>query len=950
MHQCTKHHRGRLILVVIASSLGSGVMARPTTARGQPAADAGAVAGVEGYLTRVKPLLRSRCYACHGGLKRRAGLRVDTVALMLRGGDSGPAVVQGVAEESLLLDRVSAGDAAERMPPEHEGEPLSAEQIALLRDWITAGAPAPGDEQPEADPRQHWAFRPIVRPPVPRVQRARWGNNPIDAFVARGHERIGVTPQPEASRTELRRRLSLDLIGLPPTAEEIAASRGDEGPGWYERTVERLLNDPRHGERWARHWMDLWRYSEWWGLGDQLRNSQRHIWHWRDWIVESLNADTPYDEMVRLMLAADELRPDDPASLRATGYLARNYFLFNRNQWMDETVEHVGKGFLGLTLNCAKCHDHKYDPISQAEYYRMRAIFEPHHVRVDLVPGEADLARDGIPRAFDGLLDVPTYRFIRSREDNPDRSSPVGPDIPAVLAFEPLRIEPIELPAEAWQPERRPWVAEAYRLGALREVAAAEARIGPAREKLDAAQRGLAGAGPREPGARGAGGTPAGEVTPGVIEARLELRVAELGLAAARAGLQSVQRRAAAMRVSWDRPSRGDGARRGPVEEERKAARTAARAEREHAAARARVALAEAELRRHRAAADQKEAVGREVTSARETLDKAVKSVEEPSERYTRLAGARWTATRFLNSAKDDPEVTFPSRSSGRRRALAKWITDRRNPLTARVAVNHLWARHLGTPLVATIFDFGRKGAPPSHPELLDWLAAELIESGWSMKHLHRLIVESATYRLSSSAAGAEEALAKDPDNIRLWRRTAIRLESQVVRDSILALAGTLDSAMGGPPVPASGQADSARRSLYFFHSNNERNPFLTAFDEAAVKECYRRDQSIVPQQALALTNSRLVLDAARPIAGRLARQLAARGRPEGDDDDAFARLAFVVLLGVEPGEAEGAAMTRAIDAWKGLPEAARGGDATATARANLVWVLLNHNDFVTLR
>jgi hypothetical protein len=260
--------------------------------------------------------------------------------------------------------------------------------------------------------------------------------------------------------------------------------------------------------------------------------------------------------------------------------------------------------------------------------------------------------------------------------------------------------------------------------------------------------------------------------------------------------------------------------------------------------------------------------------------------------------------------------------------------------------VNHIWARHLGTPLVATVFDFGRKGSPPSHPELLDWLAAEFVESGWSMKHLHRLIVGSAVYRLSS--AGAGEALAKDPDDTQYRRRTPGRLESQAVRDSILALAGTLDSSIGGPPVPAPAQASSTRRSLYFFHSNNERNQFLTMFDEALVRECYRREQSIVPQQALALTNSRLVLDAARPIAERLTRRLAALGGPA--DDPAFVRLAFVVLLGSEASEAEAAAMTRALDEWVKLPDAARGGDPTAWARMSLVWVLLNHNDFVTVR
>ncbi|WP_165229188.1 PSD1 and planctomycete cytochrome C domain-containing protein [Aquisphaera insulae] len=864
--------------------------------------------GREDYLSRVKPLLKARCYACHGSLKQKGGLRLDTAELIRRGGDSGPVLGP---EDSLLLQRVSAANPAERMPPEHEGEALTAGQLADLRAWIAAGAPAPAGELPEANPRDHWAFRPIVRPEVPRVRRAGWANNPIDAFVARRHEELGLAASPEASRTELIRRLSIDLIGLPPTPEEIAAFVGDRAPGWYGRAVDRLLADPRHGERWARHWMDIWRYSDWWGLGDQLRNSQKHIWHWRDWIVESLNVDRSYAEMVRLMLAADEIRPDDPDALRATGYLARNYFLFNRNQWMDETVEHVSKGFLGLTMNCAKCHDHKYDPIAQVEYYRMRAVFEPYHVRVDMVPGEPDLGRDGIPRAFDGLPDEPTYRFVRGEENRPDRSAPVGPAVPAMLAFETLKPAAVDLPPGAWQPERRAWVVEAYRAAALAKIAAAEARLDPARAKLAAAGQ-----------------------APGRVEAELELKVAEAVLSAARAEYQSVERRAEAMNA--------DSA---------EVRRRAALAERAHATARARSDLAAAELQRHRAAAGGREAAAKTVASAREALGKAEKAEAEPGETYTKLVGAQWSPTRFKDSSKDDPAVSFPPRSSGRRRALAGWIIDRRNPLTARVAANHIWARHFGTPLVPTVFDFGRKGSPPTHPELLDWLAAELVDSGWSMKHLHRLIVESSVYRLSSttSSTSADDAgAAKDPDNVHLWRRTAIRLESQVVRDSILALAGTLDTAIGGPPVATPDQANSARRSLYFFHSNNERNPFLTTFDEALVKECYRREQSIVPQQALALTNSRLVLDASAPVAARLGRRLAALGGAA--DDPAFARLAFVVLLGAEPSDAEVAAMARALGEWTRLPEAGRAGDAIAWSRANLVWVLLNHNDFVTLR
>ena len=255
-----------------------------------------------------------------------------------------------------------------------------------------------------------------------------------------------------------------------------------------------------------------------------------------------------------------------------------------------------------------------------------------------------------------------------------------------------------------------------------------------------------------------------------------------------------------------------------------------------------------------KAAADKREALQKELKTAQDALEKASKLAAAPvgpQDVYTVLYGAKWTPTRFLSSGKDDPEVGFPSESTGRRRALAEWLTDPRNPLVARVAANHLWTRHLGVSLVPNVFEFGRKGGAPSHPELLEWLASELVDSGWSMKHLHRLIVNSATYRMSSSLAGAAENLTKDPDNLHLWRRSAIRLESEVVRDSILALAGELDWTRGGPPVAAAQQATSKRRSLYFYHSNNERNLFLTTFDQAAVKECYRREESIVPHTTL---------------------------------------------------------------------------------------------------
>ena len=859
----------------------------------------------------LKGVFADRCFACHGALAQQAGLRVDTAAGLLAGGDTGPVVVPGDPAAGALVARIVHADPAERMPPEGEGEPLSPEQIETLKAWIAAGCPAPADEVPEADPREHWAFRPRVRPAVPTVGDTKRVRNPIDAFLEAARERTGIAPQPEASREVLVRRLHLDLVGLPPQPEELAAILADASPEWYETLVDRLLADPRHGERWGRHWMDVWRYADWWGLGDQLRNSQKHIWHWRDWIIESLNADTGYDEMVRLMLAADEIAPDDLPKLRATGFLARNWFLFNRTPWMDETVEHVAKGFLGLSLNCAKCHDHKYDPLRQEDYYAMRAFFEPLHARLDVLPGEPDLERDGIPRVFDGVPDVPTFLFVRGEDTKPDTSRPILPGVAAVFDFSSLDVRPVSLPKTESQPARRPWVIDAH-------LAAAGRRVEAARAARDAA--------------------------PSVAS--------EQGVAIAAADLVAVERRGAAMRAGWSAEDlAGAGSDDTLAQAATAAAREAVRAERALVAARAKAGLLDAEAKLAAAAAEAKPAAEKAVADARTALGQAEQSVAEPGEAFTPLVGARWTPTRFANSSGDDPAIPFPTTSTGRRSALAAWITAPGNPLTARVAANHLWARHMGRALVPTVFDFGRKGTPPDHPELLDWLASELVEGSvpgphhhaWSMKRLHRLIVTSAAYRLQSTTAGNAEGVRLDPDNRTWWRREPIRLESEAVRDSILALAGTLDTRLGGAPVPAAEQPASTRRSLYFQHTDPDRNPFLTTFDGAGVKECYERERSIVPQQALALANAGFVHDAAARIAARIA------PATPPVDEAAFIDRAFRTVLGRSASAVESEACVAALAQWRSLEPVPADG-AVEPARIHLVWALLNHTDFVTLR
>jgi hypothetical protein len=739
------------------------------------------------------------------------------------------------------------------------------------------------------------------------VENAAWVKNPIDAFLAHRHEEAGIAPQPEAPRHVLVRRLYLDLIGLPPQPEELAAIQGDPSPDWYEKLVEKLLADPRHGERWARHWMDVWRYSDWWGLDAQHRNSAKHMWHFRDWIVESLNDDTGYDEMVRLMLAADELHPDDPAKLRATGFLARNWNLFNRTPWMDETVEHVGKGLLGLTMNCSKCHAHKYDPIQQEDYYKFRAFFEPIETRVDLVAGESDLEKDGIPRVFDGHLDRPTYLFIRGEDTKADTSRTIEPGVPEVFAFKEIEIRPVALPKTVAEPERRPWVLDTHLAAAKRAVADAVAR--QAKEPSVASKQ---------------------------------------AVAAAKAEFAAVEARAEATRAAWAAADAPSQAADDPLEvKAADAAKAAAKAEKDAAVVKAREWVAVVSVKLGKAVEERQDAealaaIEKELVTARGSVDKAEKEAAEPGVTFTPFVGAKWTATRFKDSTKDDPGVPFPATSSGRRTALAEWITDPRNPLTARVATNHVWMRHMGTPLVDTVFEFGRKGNAPVHPGLLDWLASELVDHEWSMKHLHRLICTSAAYRMGSSVKGGERAAAADPDNRLLWRREPVRLEAQVVRDAMLALAGTLDAVMGGPPVPEGQQADSRRRSLYFWHSDISRNLFLTTFDDAAVAECYRRDQSIVPQQALALSNAALAHDAAATIAARIGGAGAA-----ATDDAAFLDRAFAVVLHRPPTVEEKAACLAAIEKWRAVEKPAGNADP---ARAHAVWTLFNHNDFVTLR
>ncbi len=844
------------------------------------------------YLRQIKPVLQARCYACHGALKQQAALRLDTAAAAVRGGDSGPAIEAGKAVGSLLVAKISAPGLDERMPP--EGEPLSAEQIALIGAWIDQGARAPADEQPERDPRDHWAFRPAVRPSVPPAAQAEWNRNPIDAFIAAERERRGLTAQPRADARVWLRRVYLDLIGLPPGRAELDALAADDSPLARGAVVDRLLDSPAYAERWARHWMDIWRYSDWWGLGAEVRNSQKHMWHWRDWIIDALAADKPYDQMLREMLAADELYPADTDRLRATGFLARQYFRFNRTTWLDETIEHTSKAMLGLTFNCAKCHDHKYDPITQQDYYRLRAVFEPYQVRADMAGGEVDFDRDGIPGVFDCNLDAPTYLHVRGDDRNPDKSHVLEPGVPAFLAADAFQVAAVALPPEAHDPGLRPAVLEAYLKAAAEAsvanrqlLAAAQEKLAqavaaeelaaktagqPAEEKSSAEQPALvrddfaaerpdvwqqvggrgayadgrlvqtadgpsraalrlkstppedfearlrfrttggqtwksvgiafdiddpheslgyvsayaggpkaqvcykAGADfvypnegaqsrpielnrpyeltlrvrgplvnllvdgelavayelpvPRRRGAMqilafdataeflsfelralpaglalSAGKAAPADAPPSVAQARLWVTVNERALAKSELQPGVLRARAAAQRARYG----------GPPAEQQILAQAAVKAERTLAVAAAAESVAYAQLELAKAGADKRADVEKKLADAQAALEMARQAVDTPGENFTPLAGALKTPESNLET-EESRGKPFPATSSGRRTALARWLTDPANPLPARVAVNQVWMRHFGRPLVPTVFDFGRKGAPPAIP------------------------------------------------------------------------------------------------------------------------------------------------------------------------------------------------------------------------------------------
>ncbi len=787
----------------------------------------------------------------------------------------------------------------------------------------------------------HWSFRSPVGVAVPQIAGDSWRGNEIDSFIAAEHAKRGLRPVPPAEKHVLLRRVYIDLIGLPPTRDELHAFLADESPDAYEKVVDRLLDSPHYGERWGRHWMDVWRYSDWAGYGMEIRQSQRHIWRWRDWIVESLNRDKPYDQMIVEMLAGDEVAPTDPDTLRATGFLARSWFKFNRNVWLDNIVEHTSKAFLGLTLNCARCHEHKYDPIEQQEYYQFRAFFEPHDVRTDRLPGQPDVTNDGLPRVFDKELIAPTFLFTRGDDAQPEKGSPLKPDVPRKLRRHEIHIESVSLPTTAYYPGLQLFIQQEM-------LAADESAVAKARAALDQANRAVGES--KHLSANATDEAKAAEADSAVRKGKAASAVVEKQLIAAEAKLCSTRARIDADNAHFS-PSCNPNSETLAVEAARLESQAAARG------------AEEGLLRAEQALADAQSTAQPNDGKGKQAVEAAEKKLGEAREKLKILAAA----LENKNGKYSPLTEIYPTTSSGRRLALARWIASRENPLTARVAVNHIWMRHFGHPLVPTVFEFGASGKPPTHPELLDWFAVQFMEHGWSMKHLHRLIVSSNTYRMTSAIGDQQSAisnhLAADPDNVYLWRQNARRMEAEIVRDSVLHAAGQLDVTLGGPDIDHNQGMTSRRRSLYFRTAYEKQMTFLALFDQAGVNECYRRSESVVPQQALALANSQLALEQSRLLA-RCINDLVASD-PKTSAEECFVRIAFEQTLTRLPTETEMVECLKFLAAQSDLladstklttinaGSAATikpAGDSRLRSRENLVHVLLNHHEFVTIR
>lgn len=744
---------------------------------------------------QVRPVLATNCYKCHGEEKQKGDLRLDSLTAMLAGGESGPAVVVGKPEESLLVEAIR--HESFEMPPEGK---LKDHEIASLTTWIKNGVPWPGDHDHGALPtkrekitdedRAFWSFQPIQNPSVPDLANDAWSRNEVDRFILDRLQREDLEPAPEASPEMLVRRLYFDLTGLPPTPEELDAYLGDKSPDRYERLVDRLLASPRYGERAARRWLDIVRYAD--SDGYKQDAYRPHAWRYRDYVVQAFNENIPYDRFVQEQLAGDELAPEDPAAIVATGYMRLGIYEYNakdaRTQWdfiLNDLTDVTADVFLGMGMSCARCHDHKFDPILQADYFRLRAFF------ANILP------REDIPLA------MPEQRAEHDRQ------------------------------MEAWL-----------------------AKSAEVRAELDALER------PKlESAAKGEIERFPADVRAMVYKPREERDSFEhqLAVLANRQATEKMQS------VKFESAFKGETLERWK------------------------------ELKAKLAELEKEKPAPLPVAYTVTDVGPTAPPTFIPA---SRKGDAEEIPPGYLTILDPTPaSITPPEHvpSSGRRTALANWLTQADNPLTSRVIVNRIWQQHFGRGIVSTTSDFGSLGDRPSHPELLDYLAAKFVRDGWDLKKLHRLLVTSATYRQTALIPTPDIAKQSDPTNRLLWRMNTRRLEAEQIRDAMLHVSGSLDLVAGGEGV----ETKVPRRSIYTRVFRNNKDALLTVFDVPdGLLSTPERNVTTTAPQALLMINSDLTLSRAKSFASKLTAQKFA-------DDAELVATAYRAAFGRLPSDSE---------------------------------------------
>lgn len=862
----------------------------------------------------VQPILAARCMKCHGPGEKEGGLGFDSPEHAFAETESGhKAIIPGKPDESELIARITAEDDSIRMPP--EGKPLKAEEIALIKRWIAEGA----------EWSKHWAYRPLKKPPVPETKGI-WGNNEIDAFILEGLEAAGLQPSPQADKIALVRRAYYNLTGLPPTPAEVDAFVNDESPQAWENLIDKLLASERYGEHWARKWLDVVRYAE--TNSFERDNPKPHVWRYRDYVIRSFNEDKPYDEFLKQQLAGDE-RPEPTADdLIATGFYRLGVWddePADRDLAMydgyDDIVTTIGQGMLGLTFNCARCHDHKIDPIPAADYYKMVAFVR----NIKPMQTEGPNIEETIFTSAEARQAYEAAVAKRAEELNAVQAEITKLERKFIAAYDSEQVEVRDIEDLTYRYYRDTWDKlpdfdnlKAEDEGkiesglfdisfATREFSFGFVFTGTLKVPADGEYTFWLNS---DDGSRltidgnvvleydGIHGEEAGPrvATVKLKQGRLPIRVDYFQGPTGAKGLT----------IHWEGPEvkrRALTAKRDGRSREidvRRMFRT-----------RGKQYVGEEATKRYNELLAKLDQLKKEVPGERALVVK--ENGPTPPETFVLLRGTP-------GNHGDKVEPTFPSvlggkepvqakpladgRSSGRRTQLAEWIASPDNLLTARVMANRIWQGHFGRGIVRSANNFGGLGTPPTHPELLDYLAADLIEGGWKLKRLHKKIMLSATYQQSSR--GNEAGLAKDPANDLFWRFDVRRLSAEEIRDSIHAVDGRLNLKMYGPGVypeiqkevmegqsiPGKGWGKSppeeqARRSIYVHVKRSLILPLLQSFDFPETDtSCEARFMTTQPSQSFALLNSKFANEEAAALAKRLKREA-------GDDVTKQIQLAY---------------------------------------------------------